>query len=113
MSIKSLKDLQSLDIEKVSQAVEADAGQPVPGLRESLAELKAGKFAAVHTPEQLAKRKAGRPLGSVKADAKVSTTLRLDPDVLEAIKATGTGWQTRINDLLRADVQAGRHMSKA
>ena len=43
----------------------------------------------------------GRP----KADAtKVSTTIRLDPDVLAAFKADGPGWQTRINQALRKSV---------
>jgi len=42
--------------------------------------------------------KRGRPKAAVK---KVSTTIRLDADVLEAFKATGHGWQTRINSVLR------------
>jgi uncharacterized protein (DUF4415 family) len=40
----------------------------------------------------------GRP---VSPSPKVSTTIRLDPQVLEYFKATGPGWQTRINDALR------------
>lgn len=32
---------------------------------------------------------------------KVSTTLRLDPDVLEWFKAGGAGWQSRMNEALR------------
>lgn len=32
---------------------------------------------------------------------KVSTTLRLDPEVLEAFKADGPGWQSRMNAALR------------
>ncbi|WP_149758731.1 BrnA antitoxin family protein [Roseivivax sediminis] len=32
---------------------------------------------------------------------KVSTTLRLDPDVVEHFRSGGPGWQTRINDALR------------
>jgi uncharacterized protein (DUF4415 family) len=32
---------------------------------------------------------------------KVSTTLRLDPDVIAAFKADGPGWQSRINAALR------------
>ncbi len=32
---------------------------------------------------------------------KVSTTLRLDADVIEKFKAKGPKWQTRINDALR------------
>ena len=50
-----------------------------------------GEYAAVHTPEQIAARKRGRPVGTVKANAKVSTTIRFDAGVLEALKATGRG----------------------
>ena len=40
----------------------------------------------------------GRP----PADApKISTTLRLDPDVLDWFKAGGAGWQSRMNQALR------------
>jgi uncharacterized protein (DUF4415 family) len=44
------------------------------------------------------KRGRGRPLGS---GSKEQVTLRLDSQVLEKFKATGSGWQTRINDALR------------
>lgn len=47
----------------------------------------------------------GRPMGS---GSKTQVTLRLDTAALEAFKATGTGWQTRINDLLREAVASGR-----
>jgi uncharacterized protein (DUF4415 family) len=40
--------------------------------------------------------------GKQKAPLKVPTTLRLDADILEAFKAQGRGWQTRMNDALRA-----------
>jgi uncharacterized protein (DUF4415 family) len=70
------------------------------GLLESIAQAKRGEFAAVHTPEQIAARR-GRPVGSVKANAKVAVKLRLDPDVLAALRATGRGWQTRVNDTMR------------
>jgi uncharacterized protein (DUF4415 family) len=33
--------------------------------------------------------------------AKRQVTLRLDPDVIEKFRATGAGWQSRINDALR------------
>jgi uncharacterized protein (DUF4415 family) len=42
--------------------------------------------------------KAGRP---PKPDRKVAIKLRLDPDILAALRATGAGWQTRINEILR------------
>ena len=39
----------------------------------------------------------GRPAGLTKA----SQTVRFDLDVLAAFKATGKGWQTRMNEALR------------
>jgi len=47
------------------------------------------------------KVRRGRPKASA---AKISTTLRLDPDVLEAFKREGAGWQSRINATLRKAV---------
>lgn len=55
----------------------------------------------MHTPETLAARKRGRPVGSVKAAPKVPLNLRVDPDVLAVLRATGPGWQTRVNTILR------------
>lgn len=43
----------------------------------------------------------GRPAGSVKVDAKQAVSIRLDPDVLAHFRATGRGWQSRINEVLR------------
>ena len=40
--------------------------------------------------------------------SKTKVTLRLDTDVLNAFKATGTGWQARINTLLCEAVASGR-----
>ena len=45
----------------------------------------------------------GRPLGS---GTKTQITLRLDSDVVEKFKASGDGWQTRINDALKSWVQS-------
>lgn len=44
----------------------------------------------------------GRPLGS---GTKTQVTLRLDADVLEKFRASGDGWQTRINDALKSGVK--------
>ncbi len=51
----------------------------------------AAKFAA-------ARVQRGRPKS---AAPKVSTTLRLDPEVLDAFKSSGPGWQSRMNEALR------------
>ena len=48
----------------------------------------------------------GRPKAAV---TKEPIKLRLDPDVLAALRASGDGWQTRINETLRASLRlAGR-----
>jgi len=70
-------------------------------LLESIAQAKRGEYAAVYTPEMIQARRPGRPAGSVKAEPKVSTTIRLSPDVVEAFKASGDGWQTRIDAALK------------
>lgn len=51
------------------------------------------------------KRSRGRPAVAVK---RPTLNMRIDADVLEAFKATGPGWQTRINALLRDAVEHGR-----
>jgi uncharacterized protein (DUF4415 family) len=48
----------------------------------------------------------GRPRSPTR---KVPLKLRLDPDVIKAFKATGPGWQTRINQTLRRAVKLGRN----
>lgn len=60
-----MKALKISNLNNVAAAIEADAGQALPGLRESLAEAKARVAGRVHTPEQTVKRRRGRPAGSV------------------------------------------------
>ena len=42
--------------------------------------------------------------GPQKTPTKKPVTLRLDPEVLESYKATGRGWQKRMNEMLRRGV---------
>ncbi|NOT11048.1 MAG: BrnA antitoxin family protein [Methylococcaceae bacterium] len=49
--------------------------------------------------EVIARRRAGRPAGS---GNKEQVAIRFDKDVLNAFRATGRGWQTRMNDALKA-----------
>lgn len=51
------------------------------------------------------RRGRGRPPAPVK---RPTLNMRVDADVLAAFKATGPGWQTRINALLREAVTQGR-----
>lgn len=43
-------------------------------------------------------RKPGRPK---QGTTKAQITLRLDPDIIDYFRATGSGWQSRINQCLR------------
>jgi len=45
-------------LNQVAAAIEADAGEPIPGLRQSLAEMAADQRGRSYTPEQLALREA-------------------------------------------------------
>lgn len=56
------------------------------------------------------RRRPGRPKAEV---TKVPVKLRLDPDVVEGYRATGAGWQTRMNDVLRQGLRPGRPLEAA
>ena len=54
--------------------------------------------AEVHPDLVAAKRKGGRPKSQA---PKVAVSIRLDPDVVEALRSSGDGWQGRANAMLR------------
>jgi uncharacterized protein (DUF4415 family) len=74
---------------------------------ESIRQAKNREYADVHTPEKIMARR-GRPLGSVAEKTKEPVKLRLDADVVAALRATGRGWQTRVNAELRDAIEHGR-----
>ncbi len=60
-------------------------------------------------PLTAAQLKAMRPMGRPRLESpKASLSMRIDADVLEALRASGAGWQTRVNSLLRNAVARGR-----
>ena len=69
-------------------------------------ELTAEDFAAMRPtaevlPELVALWRKRGERGPQKAPTKQQVTLRLDRDVVERFRATGEGWQRRINEALR------------
>ncbi len=54
------------------------------------------------TPEQLAKARRGRPFLQT---PKMPVSIRLDAEIVEHFKASGKGWQSRINALLAEHVK--------
>jgi uncharacterized protein (DUF4415 family) len=62
-------------------------------------ELSAEEFKALRPfPEYMAERRTGRP---PKEHPKEQVSVRYDADVIAAFRATGDGWQTRMNNALR------------
>ena len=49
----------------------------------------------------LAMNRSAGVRGAHKAPVKKATTIRLSPEVMDAFKATGAGWQTRIDAALK------------
>jgi uncharacterized protein (DUF4415 family) len=77
-----------------------DAHAVTPDEYDELPELTEADLEAADTYRgaTLIRRGRGRP---PVAHAKKLVTLRLDPDVVERWKASGPGWQTRMNAVLR------------
>lgn len=91
-----------------NKTMDADTARLLASLERGLAEAARGE-GRVTTPEQITARKRGRPQGSTQPVKKEPVKLRLDADVLMALRATGDGWQTRINEMLRVSLHlAGR-----
>jgi uncharacterized protein (DUF4415 family) len=96
---RALKSGRKMHVDVDDWYVDSETGEligPDPAIEQPL------------TRAQLAKAvvRRGRP---PKAERKQTTTLRLDPDLIEHFRKDGPGWQTRINDTLRRAVKrAGR-----
>lgn len=65
------------------------------------ADLRHFKPAAELLPPEMLKVMGVKPRGPQKAPTKQATTIRLSPDVMAAFKATGAGWQTRVDAALK------------
>lgn len=54
--------------------------------------------AEIRDGDRVVRRGRGRPR---LADAKRQVTIRLEPELLERLRATGPGWQTRLSEAVR------------
>ena len=72
---------------------------------EQMAEAKPFAEAFPALAENMRKNVGGRPRS---ANPKVPVSIRLDQDVVAKFKATGPGWQSRMNDVLRREVLTSR-----
>ena len=67
----------------------------------SAADLRRFKPAQEALPAGLQKTLGMKPRGPQKAPTKQMTTIRLSPEVMSAFRATGPGWQTRVDAALK------------
>ena len=85
-----------------SDFAKIDAHVITPEEYEEIPELDAEWFATADLYEGGKLIRRGRPKAAVR---KVAATIRYDSAVLEAFRASGKGWQTRMNDVLREYVR--------
>ena len=71
--------------------------------RKNAVSVPGGGYAAVR--EALAKKRQGQR-GPQQRPTKLAVTVRYNPEVIAYFKASGEGWQTRMNDALREWVAA-------
>ncbi|MDF1631732.1 BrnA antitoxin family protein [Mycoplana sp. MJR14] len=76
-----------------------DAVSDNPPLTEAeMKQARPFKEAFPEIAEKMEKAVRGRPKAE---QTKTPVTIRLDPDIVDHYKATGKGWQSRMNDDLR------------
>ena len=51
--------------------------------------------------------------GPQKTPTKLQATIRFDRDVIEYFRGTGRGWQTRVNETLRREVEREKRRAKS
>lgn len=96
----------------MQQTVKTRSGRVI--IRPSQAEDAAITAAALSDVDALpltdAQLKVMRPvMGRPRiANPKAPLTMRIDADVLDALRSSGQGWQTRVNALLREAVASGK-----
>jgi uncharacterized protein (DUF4415 family) len=56
-------------------------------------------------PSRLRQKLSSRKRGPQKSSKKVPVSIRLSPDVVASFRASGAGWQSRVDDILRAHIK--------
>jgi uncharacterized protein (DUF4415 family) len=95
---KHLPPLTDEEEAEIQREIATDPDAP-EATDEQLAHAMTFAEALPELAEALQKRLAGRP----KLDKpKKAVNIRLDQDIIEKFKSTGPGWQSRINEALKA-----------
>lgn len=65
----------------------------------------AGAMTFDQLPVRLREKLSNRKRGPQKSPRKVPVSIRLSPDVVASFRASGAGWQSRVDDILRAHIK--------
>jgi uncharacterized protein (DUF4415 family) len=99
-TIKQNTDLSPEELEVLIQKQISEDDEDFNSTEQEL--LQARPFAEVFPDlAESIRRTRGRP---ALENPRQQISIRLDPDVIEKFKATGKGWQSRMNDILRKAV---------
>ena len=101
-NVKPKPTFKPFDEEQITAAIAAAPDQAEPDPENPPTEPADWEGAVVsHSLPQLRERLAARRHDPDSQVPKVPITIRLDADLLAALKSTGKGWQTRVNDAVR------------
>lgn len=56
-------------------------------------------------PSRLRQKLSSRKRGPQKSPKKVPVSIRLSPDVVASFRASGAGWQSRVDEILREHIK--------
>ncbi len=96
MTARKLAPLTDADEARIQEGIRRDPDNP----EWTEADFASARPFAEVFPELAESIRRGRGRPPV-AQPKQAVSLRLDPDVVAKFKATGKGWQSRINDVLK------------
>lgn len=104
MTEKKHTPISDADEARIQESIANDPDAPeVTDAQMAEAQPFAEAFPAL--AKKMRKNVGGRPRS---ANPKVPVSIRLDQEVLTKLKATGPGWQSRINEMLRREFLTDR-----
>lgn len=80
------------------------ANKELIALKADPADLEDFDVSEAAVKQALADRAQRRARGLQKTETKQAVSIRLDADVLARLRATGKGWQSRVNEILRREI---------
>ncbi len=104
MTDKNRNLVSDTEEERIQKMIDSDPDAPEV-TDEQMAEAKPFADAFPALAGNMQKNAGGRPRS---ANPKVPVSIRLDQEVVAKFKATGPGWQSRMNEVLRREVLTDR-----